>query len=1802
MVENVGQIKNEILAKKESTAAQANFDSQIAGLGNLPTFEPRMQDINYDVRMGDVYDVNNEGLATPKFKDYYGATGNEDRLAQEQSSWDKIANGLTKSVAKTGIYAADSINMFTYGLYSAVKDGKMSSLWDNSVSNVLDDYAKDLDRELPNYYNAEEQSNNFLENLGTVNFWANDFTGGMAFVAGALLPEAALGYFTGGYSVGASIGKWSARAGASLTKAHSRKLGMAALREGARYGRTAGELINTGRFVAQTTFFEAGMEARHNFHDNVENFGNEFYAENGRIPTTEELGKYMEGAKASSDAVFLSNAALLSVTNAAMFGKAFGLSGFKNPLSKEFNKALGLGVTTGEKGTLAALNPTKLQKVLGNAYYIGRKPLSEGIIEEGGQGVISKISTQYADSKYKDDSSFQFMSSLGEAIQEQYATKEGWKEIGIGMLVGALGGNVGGNFGIEGVIGNTETYGKTRKNIANTIETSNKFNNSFRNMNRANSVMNTQEDGTEATLYQDTVSSYNYIMANRSLMDYTDLEANYDTMVDSLDISEDQMQEIGFKGDMETYKAKLKTDFRKDYDSYSKARDLVEDLGIPSKVELTKGQYLELGDSLTATFMMAERSSQESGAIAENIESVVGETGLYSAMKFIADMNTTQEASVARLETEKENQARLQEEIVNIQSQIETAKAGTTEDSTQRAKELSKKYVVATQQMAKLEKNRQVIETSLNEQVKSLNTGLSLEGNPTFENIDTVLEKVNSVRAYVDALGKAGKTKEAAELNRKIDQFDIMVGAQLEGENTIRRMMSSNYFSSNEGKGLLSSILGSEYTPSEEFLKELRENETQVLEIFNRLGMPVGSVDELVNDYIKANPEVSEREKFKVESVLRTILAAGRVQGTVDVLTRDYVTNLTAIEEVGTMTDTSITAPNIKGDTVNLLITTEAREVTNVETLSKLINEIGMQIDSLTSKPTAEALDEINGLRQRLNTLNEELNTLKSSTDEPLSQQSTAEISVGEQPQNSQGISEGNPQEQEITQQGEATEEEITSQIQPPTTELSVEEKETLVDSIFDETDFITDNIQLLEEALQEELQRETVDEPYVSQLEFEIQNLRNEQADGRNNVTVDDGTAVGPNERAAQGETVANIEQAPDFVEQPTFDKAARTQEIEGEIAEIEKEITELEKPFQFTDSPTYRKYQTLLTKEASDTPLTDEEQILKEQYRRDIDNWMWIMGIETGGFSFSDLITQLVTLKTTPIENVVATEEFSEAQLDRDLAAVDKNNQQNLTTGLNFNAVTSIRKEVDGVVYTQVSNISPEELSLSSGINVMSLEGVYMVPVTRAIMLPQAAVESINSAGRVNISNAATEAGSRYNIVTTVITNLDGSQFFIPMESDYEKEYQEAMVDDGAVYETRNGQSVRIAIDPNDPWNQALLQRVAQETGARRKPTEKEIEEETAVMLAETMRTDGTITRLQQTVMSGKTREIRDRASEKLFDRVNVMKERIREKLSRSPKTGRKISQTLKDSLNKGLKIMVTDPQGRNISVMKGLREVGMSEAKALKQLEAFRAVYANDIDLLVDLVETGIPFEAESVLKVEKVYMGHPNFNLQGDGSTMLRVSKPITAEMVDNISDTGYIQNGKVFARGDASKIDQTFIQSQINNKTSKKIPIVVLNVGGRRIAWPVRVAQETVPVDIAQMTDIFNSELTPTEKANKLNPIMAQAGIDIKIPGNAFMVVQNNNLSPEFFQQKVAQIQNNVYLRSVDDFIDKKKTLQEILLNNASININLSRPFISPKIKFDMSGVQVTMENDGKKEKSKSDSLHKVSNLKRDVCE
>lgn len=404
-------------------------DQSYKGRFNLTGPEISLEDSRYRL---------SSGTWIPKYESYIPGVDNDTRLSRSQGRTEKWMRGLGKFVGKTALYGLGGVIQPFYGIYAGVSRGNFNAVFDNDFTRWLDDQDKKMDYGLAHYYNREERDMNFLQSMTTANFWSNDFLSGLAFTVGAMLSSAV--YSGAGLM---NLARTGARAGVALARigkaASDTKKAFGVYLRAARTGRRIGKGLDTLAFLGTSTSWEASVEARSMLMEAEENFRQSYRNAYGREVPYEELMKFRADNANAANAVFAANVGILSLSNIAMFGDMFGMDLGVDKFIKR--NIFGVGAERMDNGTLRAITPKKWQKVAGNTFNIIKRPVSEGLYEEGLQGVASKSAEDWVESRYNPMAIRQnigYMEAIKNGFKETYGSSQGWKEIGIGMIIGSV--------------------------------------------------------------------------------------------------------------------------------------------------------------------------------------------------------------------------------------------------------------------------------------------------------------------------------------------------------------------------------------------------------------------------------------------------------------------------------------------------------------------------------------------------------------------------------------------------------------------------------------------------------------------------------------------------------------------------------------------------------------------------------------------------------------------------------------------------------------------------------------------------------------------------------------------------------------------------------------------------------------------------------------------------------------------------------------------------------------------------------------------------------------------------------------------------------------------------------------------------------------------------------------------------------------------------------------------------------------------------------------------------------------------
>ena len=404
-------------------------DQSYKGRFNLTGPEISLEDSRYRL---------SSGTWIPKYESYIPGVDNDTRLSRSQGRTEKWMRGLGKFVGKAALYGLGGVIQPFYGIYAGVSRGNFNAVFDNDFTRWLDDQDKKMDYGLAHYYNREERDMNFLQSMTTANFWSNDFLSGLAFTVGAMLSSAV--YSGAGLM---NLARTGARAGVALARigkaASDTKKAFGAYLRAARIGQRVGKGLDTAAFLGTSTAWEASVEARSMLMEAEENFRQSYRNAYGREVPYEELMKFRADNANAANAVFAANVGILSLSNIAMFGDMFGMDLGVDKFIKR--NIFGVGAERMDNGMLRAITPKKWQKVAGNTFNIIKRPVSEGLYEEGLQGVASKSAEDWVESRYNPMAIRQnigYMEAIKNGFKETYGSSQGWKEIGIGMIIGSV--------------------------------------------------------------------------------------------------------------------------------------------------------------------------------------------------------------------------------------------------------------------------------------------------------------------------------------------------------------------------------------------------------------------------------------------------------------------------------------------------------------------------------------------------------------------------------------------------------------------------------------------------------------------------------------------------------------------------------------------------------------------------------------------------------------------------------------------------------------------------------------------------------------------------------------------------------------------------------------------------------------------------------------------------------------------------------------------------------------------------------------------------------------------------------------------------------------------------------------------------------------------------------------------------------------------------------------------------------------------------------------------------------------------
>lgn len=548
-------------------------DQSYKGRFNLTGPEISLEDSRYRL---------SSGTWIPKYESYIPGVDNDTRLSRSQGRTEKWMRGLGKFVGKTALYGLGGVIQPFYGIYAGVSRGNFNAVFDNDFTRWLDDQDKKMDYGLAHYYNREERDMNFLQSMTTANFWSNDFLSGLAFTAGAMLSSAV--YSGAGLM---NLARTGARAGVALARigkaASDTKKAFGVYLRAARTGRRIGKGLDTLAFLGTSTSWEASVEARSMLMEAEENFRQSYRNAYGREVPYEELMKFRADNANAANAVFAANVGILSLSNIAMFGDMFGMDLGVDKFIKR--NIFGVGAERMDNGMLRAITPKKWQKVAGNTFNIIKRPVSEGLYEEGLQGVASKSAKDWVESRYNPMAIRQnigYMEAIKNGFKETYGSSQGWKEIGIGMIIGSVMG--GKTFG--GIKEWSQDMSRNKGMVEAYNANAGALTEAAVRAIRGSMALNAQLSGVDTSYESDgriinkdfSDAVFNRLRYDSEMGMLDDTKENFRTVVESIPNSDIASDMNMTDEQVDEYKADLVNEFNKKVDNFTMANRFADSL------------------------------------------------------------------------------------------------------------------------------------------------------------------------------------------------------------------------------------------------------------------------------------------------------------------------------------------------------------------------------------------------------------------------------------------------------------------------------------------------------------------------------------------------------------------------------------------------------------------------------------------------------------------------------------------------------------------------------------------------------------------------------------------------------------------------------------------------------------------------------------------------------------------------------------------------------------------------------------------------------------------------------------------------------------------------------------------------------------------------------------------------------------------------------------------------------------------------------------------------------------------------
>lgn len=721
-----------------------------------------------------------------KYENYINNIDNDDRLSRSQGGWEKTYRGLGKFIYKSALYGIGGVGQSVYGLKELVTKGTLSAMYDNSFARWLDDMDKRGDYTLNHYYSKEERDAGFLKSMFTTNFWTNDLLSGAAFTAGAILSSYA---FAGAGLMNAA--RMGARVGATVAglgrAASATKSGFNSMLRAARIGRGIGKGLDNLTFIGTSTLWEASVESRSGLMESEENFKQAYRNAYGREASYEELMRFRNDNVDAANTIFAANIGILTLSNIAMFGDMFGMDLGVDKFIKR--NIFGVGAERMDNGMLRDITPKKWQKIAGNTFNIIKRPVSEGLYEEGLQGVASKSAEDWVESRYNPMAIRQnigYMEAIKNGFKETYGSSQGWKEIGIGMIIGSV---MGGK-----TIGGIREWSQDMSRNKGMVEAYNANAGALTEAAvraiRGSMALNAQLSGVDASYESDgriinkdfSDAVFNRLRYDSEMGMLDDTKENFRTVVESIPNSDIASDMNMTDEQVNEYKADLVNEFNKKVDNFIMANRFADSLteGIPNRsfnAYISNMVYngIEAKDNLNDITNQLNR---------------IYKTGIGDALDIYSHLNPDSSKALEKLRKLTNDIRKMERNILNTQQKV-ASKEAIESDKTKLAEE-NDRLLKLTEERIALERK---LSTLINSDVDI--SKLSLNDNDSKISVSDLMAAYETIVDFENAVSTRGvdNHKEAMAL---LSEYRHNLVAYKNINESLRRMRDRRFIRAQE--------------------------------------------------------------------------------------------------------------------------------------------------------------------------------------------------------------------------------------------------------------------------------------------------------------------------------------------------------------------------------------------------------------------------------------------------------------------------------------------------------------------------------------------------------------------------------------------------------------------------------------------------------------------------------------------------------------------------------------------------------------------------------------------------------------------------------------------------------------------------------------------------------------------------------------------------------------------------------------------------------------------------------------------